>query len=221
VFERDPGDWYWAVAGHYPSGPFNDPDDAREDAIASVSWVLDEPNGKPLDRNVSAAETAKSLAWLKARRASCVSCGWRPPVLGSQQCAACSKVTPSVVSPAPTSSPWGRPDRVRALLPGIWWISTPSHGGFYVAPERMVEIPELCRSTPYSARGYFEEDVDCLIVLRVFPGLDGAGPETAIEQQLRSAVRYFGLERLAALGIAMAAPAPIAPHTSSAAAVTR
>lgn len=51
VFERG-GQWYWAVAGHYPTGPFDCADDAREDSMLSVSWVLDEPNGKPLDRRV-------------------------------------------------------------------------------------------------------------------------------------------------------------------------
>ncbi len=49
VFERD-GGWYWAVEGQYPTGPFEDKEHAREDAMLSVSWVLDEPNGKPLDR---------------------------------------------------------------------------------------------------------------------------------------------------------------------------
>ena len=46
VFERE-GMWFWAVAGHYPTGPFETEEDAREDALISVSWVLDEPDGKP------------------------------------------------------------------------------------------------------------------------------------------------------------------------------
>jgi hypothetical protein len=49
VFERD-GGWYWAVAGRYPSGPFAEEDDCRDDAMLSVSWVLDEPDGKPVAR---------------------------------------------------------------------------------------------------------------------------------------------------------------------------
>ncbi|MHB1260369.1 MAG: hypothetical protein ACYC2H_01500 [Thermoplasmatota archaeon] len=53
VFERG-GQWYWAVAGHYPTGPFSDAEECREDAITSVSWVLDEPGGKPFYREAVA-----------------------------------------------------------------------------------------------------------------------------------------------------------------------
>lgn len=68
----------------------------------------------------------------------------------------------------PTTSPWGQVDYCTKICDGIWIISTPSHGGIYVAPELYETMPEPMQSTPYSSGGYFEEDCDWVLPFIVF-----------------------------------------------------
>lgn len=73
---------------------------------------------------------------------------------------------------APTYSPWGQPDRCVKLADGIWDISTPSHGGFYVSPERLATMPENWLNLSFNGqgrKGWFEEDVDWSMVALAFP----------------------------------------------------
>ena len=37
-----------------------------------------------------------------------------------------------------THTPWGRPDSSKEIAPGITRYDTPSHGGYYVSPERVL-----------------------------------------------------------------------------------
>ncbi len=65
------------------------------------------------------------------------------------------------------SSPWGQIDHLTRFerngeLVAVS-VSTPSHGGFWVAAEHMAAIPAALRSTPYSAGQWFEEDCDWCI----------------------------------------------------------
>ncbi len=71
-------------------------------------------------------------------------------------------------------TPWGRPDFTREIAPGIVRYDTPSHGGFYVSPERVAEMPKSLRDfqpfTKTSGPGrWFEEDIDWTIVALAFP----------------------------------------------------
>lgn len=69
-------------------------------------------------------------------------------------------------SPRPTYSRWGQVDHAEELKPGIWSVSTPSHGGLIVSNERLDAMDRWMRETPYSGGGQFEEDCDwCLPVL--------------------------------------------------------
>jgi hypothetical protein len=78
--------------------------------------------------------------------------------------------TPTVVR----NSPWGKAQTVKAIADGIWFVTTPSHGGFYVAPHLRADIaPDLQR---YAAAwchgfgpGWFEEDCAAAIVPVSFP----------------------------------------------------
>lgn len=68
----------------------------------------------------------------------------------------------------PRNTPWGRADHVEQIIPGMWFVTTPGHGGVYVAPERLAQMPAYMQSTPYSQGGWFEEDVDWCLPVVVF-----------------------------------------------------
>jgi len=61
-------------------------------------------------------------------------------------------------------TPWGEADFVEELAEGIYLVSTPSHGGFKLSEERNAQIPEAFRRED----GWYEEDVDALIVMYTF-----------------------------------------------------
>lgn len=70
-----------------------------------------------------------------------------------------------------TTTPWGTPDYQAPVADGITLVTTPSHGGFHLAPEQLARVPlswRLARfgeaATPDSP--WFEEDCDaCMVVL--------------------------------------------------------
>lgn len=66
-------------------------------------------------------------------------------------------------------SPWGAIETMTEIAPGIVQVTTPSHGGIHVSPERLAKMPEELRATPYSAGGWFEEDCDWALVAVCFP----------------------------------------------------
>lgn len=65
--------------------------------------------------------------------------------------------TPKVGGP----SPWGRIQHVAKLAPGIWNVSTASHGGIYLASYRVDEMPANARISPH----WYEEDCEAAVVL--------------------------------------------------------
>jgi hypothetical protein len=70
----------------------------------------------------------------------------------------------------PRSSPWGQVDSAHQDAPGIWWVSTPSHGGFILSGARVAAMPAVLKA----ARGYggpnaFEEDSEWALVVCSFP----------------------------------------------------
>ena len=71
--------------------------------------------------------------------------------------------------PSPTHTPWGAIQDAHQELPGIWWISTASHGGFIVSPERRAAMPAAMREFETFAGGNsYEEDGDWAIVVLAF-----------------------------------------------------
>lgn len=74
-------------------------------------------------------------------------------------------------TPAPTHSPWGKPDFVREIAPGIWSVWTPSHGGYRVSAERLAAMPAALREfqTFNNNDGWYEEDCDWAIVCVAYP----------------------------------------------------
>ena len=71
----------------------------------------------------------------------------------------------------PTYSKWDRPDHCEQIAPGIWSVSTPSHGGFMLSPQRIAAMPELLRACAPDCKrdGSFEEDCEWALVVLAFP----------------------------------------------------
>ena len=83
-------------------------------------------------------------------------------------------VTPADLATYPRSSPWGAPDQITEYAPGIAFYETPSHGGFYLSPDRRRQVPAAWSA--YAARwarkpGWFEEDCAWAAVALTWPEL--------------------------------------------------
>jgi len=61
-------------------------------------------------------------------------------------------------------SPWGPITLATRNDQGIWFVSTASHGGFWLSPERREELPEELKGTAflneYHGDEWWEEDCD-------------------------------------------------------------
>lgn len=69
-------------------------------------------------------------------------------------------------------TPWGRADQIEKLGEGAYFVSTPGHGGVWLCPERMAELPEEVRGLNVYGRGsWFEEDCEWSLVWYVWPDL--------------------------------------------------
>lgn len=72
----------------------------------------------------------------------------------------------------PTQTPWGIWDIAYPVAPGIWGISTASHGGMWLAPERVKQVPSYILDATFNRGqgrlGWFEEDCDVAWVYAVF-----------------------------------------------------
>lgn len=83
-------------------------------------------------------------------------------------------------------SPWGTIQIQRPIAEGLIMVSTASHGGLFMSPERVAEF-RVClpvfRSFSGSAH-WLEEDCDCLAAALIWPELFG-------REMARSAVRTY------------------------------
>jgi len=72
------------------------------------------------------------------------------------------------------STPWGRADAIEQVGEGIYFASTPSHGGYYVPSALLPAIPEKhqARALKWSgSRNWYEEDCEWASVAVAFPHL--------------------------------------------------
>lgn len=67
-------------------------------------------------------------------------------------------------SPRPEHSPWGPLQTATQRLPGIWHVTTASHGGFLLSDERQAAVPGVLRRDD----GAYEEAVDWTRVMLAF-----------------------------------------------------
>ena len=69
-------------------------------------------------------------------------------------------------------TPWGPAETVATIADGIYFVSTPSHGGFYLKPELNALVPSDWRAASFNGRaqqGWYEEDCDWCMVVLTFP----------------------------------------------------
>ena len=88
------------------------------------------------------------------------------------------------MSMPPKLTPWGQWDFIREIIPGVWRVNTPSHGGYWVSPEKLAQMPPALRDgvpgempfdTTDTAAGWFEEDEEAnRVVLAFCHGPDAA-----------------------------------------------
>ena len=72
------------------------------------------------------------------------------------------------------TTPWGTPDHVQQVADGVWLISTPSHGGFYLDETRNARVPMSWQQGSFrqqGMRGWYEEDCDAPLVVMSLPEL--------------------------------------------------
>ena len=85
-------------------------------------------------------------------------------------------------------TPWGVADSITEIAPGIVSYSTPSHGGYWLSPERVAEMPKPLREfKPWAGPGWFEEDCDWSVVALAFPQYF---PEDAVRAANATFSRY-------------------------------
>lgn len=65
-------------------------------------------------------------------------------------------------------TPWGPAQTVETIGPGIAFVTTASHGGIYLSPERFAAMPEKYRKT-FAGGPWYEEDCDWFKVAITFP----------------------------------------------------
>jgi len=76
-----------------------------------------------------------------------------------------------------SDSPWGTVDLATPIAEGIVFVSTPSHGGFWLSPARLAEIvkisPKNRKTFGEYAACWYEEDCEASKVVRGFPQFFG------------------------------------------------
>jgi hypothetical protein len=72
------------------------------------------------------------------------------------------------------ATPWGFADAIDEVGEGIFFASTPSHGGYFVPTSKLSAIPEAhqARALQWSrSRNWYEEDCEWASVATAFPHL--------------------------------------------------
>ncbi len=67
----------------------------------------------------------------------------------------------------PATTNWGKSDYSHKIADGVYWVGTPSHGGYIVSPERLAEMKPEYRACSFTKDNHFEEDCSwCAVVLQ-------------------------------------------------------
>ena len=109
--------------------------------------------------------------------------------------------------PRPQHSLWGTIQSAEQILPGIWHVTTPSHGGFILSESRQAAMPpSLVLDQPS-----YEEDADYALVVLGFAAEFTAkgGADALLVGIAHDTVRNWHPDRYAAF-----TGKPVAPRTS-------
>jgi hypothetical protein len=89
--------------------------------------------------------------------------------------------------PTDTLTPWGMPDSLVDACPGVWFVSTSSHGGYYVDDSVLDRIPEAFRKATFCRDpNFYEQDCDWAIIALFFPEAFPAGAQPVARDMLAS-----------------------------------
>jgi hypothetical protein len=109
----------------------------------------------------------------------------------------------------PKTTPWGKPQTVKIIAPGIVEFTTASHGGIWLSPERNAQVPMRLKKRSFMGNGlagWYEEDQDTGIVRGVFPecftgtdndsddGLLDITPQHYTDQQIFGIFKQAGIK---------------------------
>jgi hypothetical protein len=87
----------------------------------------------------------------------------------------------------PVETPWGLSQSSKEIAPGIIHHETASHGGFYLSPARVAQMPKPLRDfKPFAGANWYEEDCDWAIVAVAFPQFFPAKDILAASATLKS-----------------------------------
>lgn len=103
---------------------------------------------------------------------------------GNKWTVALCRLAPAAVLPKHT--PWGQPDHIEHIAPGIVFFGTPSHGGIWLAPERLAQVPLAWREARFGQTvdsPWFEEDCDWCLAALTFPNEFPANTEGGMTAQ--------------------------------------
>lgn len=81
---------------------------------------------------------------------------------------------------------WGLADQREVVAEGITRYWTPSHGGFEVSPERILEMRPEYRATSFTGDNCFEEDCSWCGVVLAWPHLFSAKEVIAAQNTYNS-----------------------------------
>jgi hypothetical protein len=71
-----------------------------------------------------------------------------------------------------TDTPWGTPQTIDVIAPGIAFVTTASHGGYFLAPAQNEQVPLHWREISFKGlalAGWYEEDADWSMVAIIHP----------------------------------------------------
>ncbi|WP_444645243.1 DUF7007 domain-containing protein [Caproiciproducens sp. R1] len=102
----------------------------------------------------------------------------------------------------PENSPWGKVQTCDALCPGVFLVSTASHGGTLVSKEISAMLSPAARKCGFKQGGYlcFEEDCQESVVLRelldkkLWGIPDRIRDKAAFEENINNSIREYNPE---------------------------
>ena len=102
----------------------------------------------------------------------------------------------------PENSPWGKVQTCDALCPGVFLVSTASHGGTLISKEVSAMLSSAARKCGFKQGGYlcFEEDCQESVVLRelldkkLWSIPDRIRDKAAFEENINKSIRQYNPE---------------------------
>lgn len=71
----------------------------------------------------------------------------------------------------PRRTPWDHADHAERIGPGLWFVSTPGHGGLWLSPQRQADFKaKFPAFVPFTGTAeWLEEDCDWAVGVLAFP----------------------------------------------------